>query len=307
MVGRGAVALATLLSVLAGCAGDGGSEADPAEPAFEELALEATATTGVLRGVVVDEAVRPVGGAEVRVTNGGRNTTTTADGLFGFANMEPGTYFLAVSKPGFFAVQQSAEVVAGDSEPPVVKVLLKVDATYQPYVTSFLNEGWIECTTSVLVLCGAPNTLEPIMCEEYGACYGNLTNDRFTWNFYYEPNMTWLQTEMAWESSQALSPDLGLEMETLATGCEADDYYFFQGGPSPIVWAVNGSVIAETEATLGPDCPVYYSVFAGGNAGYPVGFTVQQRFNAYSFAFYSYAPPEGWSFVETGVVPEPPG
>src|SRR5688572_22037468 len=159
MVGNGAVAWALLLAVLAGCAEDGGPEADPIEPAFEELELEATATTGVLRGVVVDEAIRPVGGAEVVVTNGGRNMTTTPDGLFGFAAMEPGTYFLAISKPGFLAVQQSAEVVAGESEPPVLKVVLKADENYNPYVTSLVFDGWIECTTSFLVLCGAPNTL----------------------------------------------------------------------------------------------------------------------------------------------------
>ena len=306
MVWRSVAALAALLSALAGCAGGGAPAADPAEPAFEQLELEATATTGVLRGVVVDEAVRPIGGAEVVLTNGGRNTTTTADGLFGFAGIEPGTYFLSVSKVGFFAVQQSAEVIAGDSEPPVVKVLMRADANYQPYVSQFVYEGWIECTTSFLVLCGAPNTIEPILCEAYGACYGNLTNDRFTWNFYYAPNMTWLQTEMVWESSQSLSPEFGLEMETLASGCEGDDYYFFAGGPSPIVWGVNGSVVEETEVALGPECPVYYSVFAGGNAGVPVGFTLQQRFTAFSFAFYSYAPPEGWSFAETGEVPEPP-
>ncbi len=295
-----------IASALAGCAGGAPAGPETVEPAFEELALEATATTGILRGVVVDEAVRPIGGAHVRLTNGGVNVTTTADGLFGFSDLEPGTYFLQVSKPGFHTVQQSAEVVAGDVAPPVVRILLVADSTYQPYVTSFLYEGWIECTTSVLVLCGAPNTLEPIMCEEFGACYGNLTNDRFTWNFYYEPNMTWLQTEMSWQSSQALSPELGLEMETLATGCEGDDYYFFAGSASPIVWGVNGTVIADTDVVLGPECPVYYSVFAGGNGGVPVGFTLQQRFAAYSFAFYSYEPPEGWSFTESGTVPEPP-
>src|SRR5687768_679344 len=50
---------------LAGCAGGGGGgSSDPAPDVdFEDLDLKATATTGRIRGVVVDSAIRPVGDA----------------------------------------------------------------------------------------------------------------------------------------------------------------------------------------------------------------------------------------------------
>ena len=301
------IALALVAAMLAGCSDAGSADTDDG-PAFDEIQLEATSTTGILRGVVVDDAIRPLAGALVVLTGAsGGNTTTTESGLFGFDGLQPGTYFLHVSKPGFFPVQQSAEVVAGLAEPPAVKVLLPVDATYQPYVTGYTYDGFIECTTNRVVLCGAPNTLEnQFFCPGYNICYGNLTNDRFTWNFYYEPNMTWLQTEMAWESTQALSPELGLEMETLADGCEEDDYYFFERSASPLVWGANKTAIEETEVVLSPECPVYYSIFSGPISGAPVGFTIQQRFTAFSHSFYSYAPPEGWAFTVDGFVPPPP-
>src|SRR5687768_3515881 len=99
-------------AVLAGCSG--GSDPPAAEPedaAFEQLALQATATTGVLRGVVVDEAIRPVSGATVTLSGTGTGTTTTnAEGLFGFASLAPGPYFVQVEKPGFTSAQSSTEV-----------------------------------------------------------------------------------------------------------------------------------------------------------------------------------------------------
>ena len=293
---------------LAGCADDGGT-ADVA-PEFDDLGLEATATTGVIRGVVVDQAVRPVAGATVKEVATGATTVTSDLGLFGFADLAPGTYFLEVTRLGFFAVQQSVDVVADVAEPPILKVVLVADVGYLPYAVLQTYDGWIECTTSVLVTCGAPNTLEPIFCAGFDPfppiCYGNLTNDRFTWNFYNEPNMTWLQTEMSWESSQALSPELTLEMETLGEGCEDDDYYFNESGPTPIVWHANATVLEDTDMIFGPECPVYYSVFSGGVAGTPAGVTLQQSFKSFSTAFYQYEPPEGWAFVLDGAVPPPP-
>src|SRR5687767_10257567 len=96
------VLAATLLpTALPGGSGGGGDSEDPAAGVdFDELELEATATTGVIRGIVVDEAIRPVAGAEVGTTlpdgAGARNTTSADDGAFGFDGLPPGTYFLTI-------------------------------------------------------------------------------------------------------------------------------------------------------------------------------------------------------------------
>ena len=124
--------LAALVAVafLAGCASPGTqSEATSApEPDFGELGLEATSSTGILRGAVVDDALRPIEGATVVLTGEvARRTVTTEVGTFGFEGLPPGTYFVTASKAGYFDAQEDADVVAGVPEPPVVKLQMTAD------------------------------------------------------------------------------------------------------------------------------------------------------------------------------------
>ena len=58
-----AVAVLAALT-LAGCAANTPSEPEPVAD-FTELDLAATSTTGIIRGIVVDEAIRPVPGAQL--------------------------------------------------------------------------------------------------------------------------------------------------------------------------------------------------------------------------------------------------
>lgn len=83
--------VAGLVVPLAGCS-QGGSP-DEADVNLPDLGLEATATTGLIRGVVVDEAIRPIEGAKISLQAGSasQETTTTPEGAFGFDGLEPGT------------------------------------------------------------------------------------------------------------------------------------------------------------------------------------------------------------------------
>lgn len=299
---RVAVLLAAVLSasVLAGCSAE--EAAPPEVPGVEDLALEATATTGVIRGVVVDDAIRPVPNATVTLAGATEAvTTSTAAGAFGFEGLDPGTYFLRIERKGFQAVQQSADVVAGVADPPIVKVLLPRLPGFQPYVAVRAFEGFIECTTSFLVLCGLPN----LQTGE------NYTNDRYTWTWFFEPNATLMQAEMSWESSQALSPTMYFEMEPDG---DCDDGFFNRTeGPSPIYATLNASQIED--GPLDMECGVYFSLFSGHNeplprqpyTGWGIGVTAQQRFTMFSHAFYDFLPPAGWRFSVDGEpqVPEP--
>src|SRR5687768_18580677 len=58
---------ALILTALAGCSGGDGGKPAPIEDDtdFQDLDLAATATTGIIRGLVVDEAIRPLGGAKI--------------------------------------------------------------------------------------------------------------------------------------------------------------------------------------------------------------------------------------------------
>jgi hypothetical protein len=289
---RAWLALALLaVPLLAGCTGSPSAPSSTG-PTFDDLGLKPTASTGIIRGVVVDEAIRPIAGATI-VLNGEapREAISTADGLFGFADLAPGTYFLAITKAGYFAAQQSTEVVAGIAEPPIVKVQLRVDVENQPFFEAFAYEGFVECTTSLIVLCGAPN-------------------DRFTWNQYLSDGADVIQSEMVWDSTQALSPQLYFEMEALEDGCTSDETFIANAeGPSPIYVRIDAETVAAF--ALGETCPIYYSIFAGDATGgaspLGVGATLQQRFNMFIHAFHGYLPPETWRFSSGEAVPQPDG
>ena len=292
------LSLLAMTALLAGCADGGAGSGAEEGPEFDDLGLQATDSTGLIRGVVVDDAIRPIAGAKVVLNGGEGETETTESGTFGFSNLAPGTYFLSVSKAGFFSSQQSADVVAGVAEPAIVKVLLQVDVENQPFFEAFVYEGFIECTTSVLVLCGAPNLLTG----------ENLTNDRFTWNQYLTDGAEVIQSEMVWQSTQALSPQLYIEMEALESGCENDETYIAGiDGPSPLMIRIDNETIEEFG--LGQSCPIYYSIFAGdasgGSAPVGAGATVQQRFTMYIHAFHGYTPSEEWRFSSGEPVPTP--
>jgi Carboxypeptidase regulatory-like domain len=295
---RTLVAVALIAVALAGCSGSPSAPPPSDVPSAEELGLEATDSTGIIRGIVVDTAIRPIAGATVTLLGSDpRSAQTDETGAFGFDDLEPGTYFLKAKKLGYHEAQQSADVVAGVLEPAAVKVQLAIDASaVTPFAESYTYEGFVECTTSVLVLCGAPNLLTG----------DNITNDRFTWDQYLTPGASLIQSEMVWQSTQAASPEMYFEMEGLDGDCNPPDSSFFgsASGPSPIMARIDNETIEENE--IGQVCPIYYSIFAGGIQGTPVGATVEQRFTMYIHAFYGYLPPDDWRFSNDSTVPPPP-
>jgi hypothetical protein len=227
--GRMALAWLALASfALAGCSGgDKDTELPPAN--FEELGLEATATTGILRGIVVDDAIRPVAGADIgyRGPEGAtKNTTSAADGAFGFDGLPPGTYFLEVRKAGFVAAQASAEVLAGVGEPPIVKVLLAADPSSVPYVSALVYDAFVACSFTFPVVSFAACGL---VAEE--------TNNAFLVDYEADKPPQWIQVEALWESTQALGNELGLSITDFHKGPQIG--VNSSSGPSPIHVTVN--------------------------------------------------------------------
>jgi hypothetical protein len=297
---------AVLALLLAGCAGSPGEPTSDSGGALGEDVEVEVDSTGAIRGVVVDDAIRPLANVTVKLAEPERFFNTTASGTFSFSGLEPGTYFVEASKLGFTSARQSIEVVAGDRDPPVARMLLTADASTAPYYSEQKGTGYIVCTTSVVATCGAPDVvLRLIVCDVFQVCVGPVTGDTYGFYMYYEPNATMIQAEMVWESTQSLSTQLSLSMENIE-GCEAASDAYQEGvtGDSPIYNIAN-----ETEVkagTIGGTCGMFYSVFSGDTAGTPAGITVQQKFDIFSHAFYGYTPYDGWRFTEDPGVPTPP-
>ncbi|HEU4699353.1 MAG TPA: TonB-dependent receptor [Gemmatimonadales bacterium] len=97
-----------------------------------------------VRGVVRDTAGRPLAAATVRLLELGRTTTTTAEGRFGFAAVNPGAYRLSVALIGYAPVVRP--VVVGEQDVsvevalrPVVVELEEVQVTSTPVATTLMN------------------------------------------------------------------------------------------------------------------------------------------------------------------------
>lgn len=133
-----------LASLLAGCSTGGDDGGGPP--------LQVDPDTGGIRGLVVDAAIAPVPGAIVTLTGGpsaaGKTAQSGVDGLFNFTGLAPGDYFVSVAKAGYKGSQSAATVVAGDSDPPLVKLLLDRIATAQPYLDHFKLDGYYDCAFS---------------------------------------------------------------------------------------------------------------------------------------------------------------
>lgn len=288
--------------VLAGCSEGSAPRPAATDQDFQDLGLQATQSTGVIRGVVVDDAVRPV--AEVAISINGptqRQATTKADGLFGFDGLEPGTYFIQANRPGYAAAQQSAEVVAGVNDPPIVKILLAADAASGPRVVTYIFDGFIECSVSFVAAGLAA-------CSTIG--YGN---DRFLVEYELDDVPDFAQAEMHWKSTQAVSPNLALLWSRSVPGQTLLDNWVEDRGPSPLLIQADKARIEEVG--LGSDIHILTRVFNepadGTNPGCiprPVlggcttgaGVTISQAFTVLTNVFYGVVPPEGWLYAEQG-------
>ncbi|HUR26400.1 MAG TPA: carboxypeptidase-like regulatory domain-containing protein [Candidatus Thermoplasmatota archaeon] len=310
------LALTFLVALMAGCT-QGGSPDEALPPAdFGELGLEATATTGVIRGIVVDDAIRPIAGAQVVLTPGDKSAVSTEQGTFGFDGLEAGTYFLQVEKAGYNATQTSTEVVAGVAEPPITKVLLTLNPSTAPYLEVLQFNGFLSLGVSIGIT-SVGTTINPTLAE--------ALDDTSIWTVQFAEVPTWAQGELVWTHNQAAGGMLIWEMvrggsndfhgyreteispalaywNTTTLQEQADNVtgdgiaYRFFGGPHPL--------LAPGEGVIPPrdQCPTVDTVVLGPRnpCAFGYGLTIQQRADAYIHHFYNFAPPEGWRFTVDG-------
>lgn len=344
---RGAAACLFAVLVLAGCSGGAGGKAPAADDgAFDGLGpLTATKDTGVLRGVVIDEAIRPLRGVAVNVTGAAgmvTNATTNEDGAFGIDGLAPGEYFLAAVKAGYTKVTTSAIVVAGVSDPDAVKILLTADPASRPYPQQFVMDGYLSCSARVVL------TAYPA-----GEC---LESDTSQVVYGLDRIPDYIQSEMSWDSTQALGDSMSLVSECFTAEEENDDGAAWGPSPcpkgnlvvnrsegsSPLVIGVNRTLAAQFRlGDGGTGAGHRLRVFAAGRqdtdvineennnqmlnsttgGAYPciawpainsgcfrftgIGVISNQKFSVYTTVFYGYVPPSDWLFIESGTVPRP--
>ena len=314
-----ALLAAALLLPLAGCSG-GGDGAPQGE-------VVATATTGVLRGVVVDEAIRPLANANVSIAaaEGQLSQVTGEDGLFAFGDLEPGAYVVQARKLGFLTASVAANVTAGVEEPANVRVQLLADVLNQPAIDAYTFDGFLQCSVTAFyaraAVCNPDEAAQPL-CQLPGEpCTqgpANLTTDEFmAVHSVARQTVRFLQSEMGWEATQQGATSLRAVTGSRdpATG-EINDYQPFEG-PSPLIMPMDGAIAQALFIGNGKDLVI--RVFSGYVPGtdppacapsplgcpWGIGASYEQRFQIITHVFFGFEPPEGWQFGRDGLPPIP--
>lgn len=261
-----------LACLMAGCLGS-----DPASPAETPDGPAAAASS--IAGVVVSPAIVPLPGVALRLEPAGLDATTDGEGRFLFEGLRSGSYTLLASLEGFVPTTTVAE-----PGPVVVQVVLEPDPQVGSYVESYTFDGFLEWSFNV-----------------GGARSSNSVSPNYTIGVR-PPD--WIQSELVWESTQALGNTLDLTAIANDGGVTVPDFAR-SVGPSPLLMTVNSSVILEYK--LGPGVLLDFSVFAGEEpnpAGRGAGLALSQSYRLVTHMFYGFLPPEGWRFTADG---EPPG
>ncbi len=290
--------------------------------------VHATDTTGVIRGIVVDNAIRPLEHATVTVKAAGKTLTnlTNANGGFGFEGLEPGTYFVQAGKLGYKAGQTSVEVVAGVSDPEVKRISLDLEPSTRPYVESVSYTGYLECGVAVFYT--------SVGCTTEGFL-ADATGSQAIWNIKYSILPNWTQGELIWDQTQQAGGDLIWEA-VWAGGSGNSHCGHRETTVSPALAYMNNSVLhakdknwaACTDQT-GDHVPdfmadgINYRFFGGPHPAcippdtnlpspapanplhFGCGVTLEQKTQAVIHNFYNWVPNPGWRFTKDGT-PKPP-
>lgn len=267
--------------MVAGCIGQ---DASPERPA-----PLVSATTGAIRGLVVDEAIRPLAAATISVPRLGVVQQTDLDGLFAFGGLAPGLYSIEAEKAGHASVQVLIEVAA-DVDPPLTRIVLATNPVTQPYVEAYSTDLFLTAATPFYSFGSTVNR-----------ALGNASQGA---GFFMTRNATVVQLELTWEPNSATAEWAGLagilkENDEILTGTVVS-------GPSPLSLRLNGThegrvangfFMRADPAEWRPD------TLPPNPAGVLV---VNQRYQGFGHAFYNFPPQDGWLFVRDGPHPIPP-
>ncbi len=296
--------------VLAGCSSSGGPEGPGQEDgaAFDDLDVQATDTKGILLGVVVDEAIRPIPEAQValRLPDGSTlDQATDADGRFAFGDLEPGTYFLVVKHGLYLDAQTSAEVVAGDNEPRVQRIQLTRRFAQDPYMEILPYDGYLACAYSAFVLsstcvndytrlAGVVPGCQGGCLREYNVSQAGGNIREYTTSI--SPGWQTLVFEMTWAPSlTGTGNELGVTV-SFFNRTSTGHWYGNAVQANPLRMQIDVGVAGpnqqeEPELIPAEGMNDLFVFFGAGDLA------VNQKFQSFQTNFYYAVPPEGWSFI----------
>ena len=300
---RSVALLVVVALLLAGCSDGNGGAKNDLEDVFGDTPRAASGK-GLIRGLVLTPAIVPIQGATVQLTGSALNQTTDDDGAFVFVDLDPGTYFLQVSKPGWTSLQQSADVAADVQEPAILRITIDKVPGAEPRAVTLQADGYISCSLGTPLTYSSCATLEDESPEIYFDIDG-------------VPN--WIQTEVIWDSTQP-SGDWLYMIQGFCT-CDGgvpdlprDGGSRFDETPeatNPYIANANTTFLQEWDVGNDPDvAQLVVSVSSSGPQPQETngsGVALNQAFSVYATFFYNFIPDPEWTFGEDGPYPVPTG
>ncbi|MHB1262252.1 MAG: carboxypeptidase-like regulatory domain-containing protein [Thermoplasmatota archaeon] len=297
MLRPGIASLAFVLVALAGCAGE-----DAVSGAVDGESR--AGGDGRLCVIAVDEAIRPIGGANVtaKLADGSSRFAVSDDTGMACLDLPPGTYILDVRHihQTYREAQTTGEVVAGGQS--TVKVQLERLFEQEPYHETTKFDGFIQCGYDVTVassICVQDYThfVGPYTCPE---CEHLL--DRRSTNFELGGGWQTLVVEMTWDATAQGTSD---EMRVIISHFprSASHWYCSGAGADPVLVRMELGVVCEDQQSdpdlVPPEGLPNMHLFAATNApdGQFASVTFSQAFSVFMNGFYYGKPPEGWSFI----------
>ncbi len=283
---------------LAGCA----EKTAPANNEDDDIFEEPTnvgSGKGLIRGIVIDSSITPVPEASVAVLNTALTATTDANGAFQFTGLEPGTYFLEVTKVGWTKIQATAQVEADVLKPEIIKVQIDKIPGTEPRAETFQDVGFIACGWGV-----------PITYDYCGEYLGQEDDYRLQYMVAGTPD--YIQVEIVWESNQPATDYLYMinalcppqNQESCPGSIPAGKRWDEDTWASPAIMRTPAGFIDAAMSEFGTSDTdqwwVGVDVSADGIDGTYTGVTIDQEFKGYVTMFWNIEPAEDWTFVEDG-------
>ena len=297
--------LAGLAFVLAGCA-----DAEPAAPASTEMTDDPAGAMGNLRGLVIDDALVPVSGANVTLSTVERTVRTNVDGSFLFDNVPVGEHTLVVEASGIASV--SKDVTIAEGETAYVEVSVEHVRSEVGYYVTKVGRGILACGATYRQ--GFTTAIGPFLgggCNVINAT-GLDVSTYFTW---LSDNLSaWRggAAETEWTSTQAFGN--GLVQDWAVIGCANNRNATFgrDTGPSPLrnllgsfeldyrLQDLPNSSCEGHERCNDEGCHMINRIFSWPStqpeeAPVDVGITLQQTFTTYISEFFRQEPPQDFT------------
>jgi hypothetical protein len=293
-------AVVLLLSLLAGCAGGG-----PANVPEGSDSAPIPVGTGRLCLVVVDEAIRPIPGANatVRLADGAVRTSVSDQDGRACLELPPGTYIVEVRHihQTYTPAQTSAEVEGGQES--ILKIQLERLFEREPYHVTQKFDGFIQCGYAVsgvmssLCVNDYTHFVGPYTCPECEHLF-----DRRSTDFAVDAGWQTMVFEMTWDpTAQGTSDRMRLTISHFPR--PATHWYCGGASADPVLVRMDVGVVCEDQQDepelVPPEGLPNMHLFAATNAppGQPASVAFNQGFTVFINVFHFGTPPEGWSFI----------